>query len=113
MPKGTGYGKGLTRLARAKRKVRMAATGKLKKEEHSPAGRKHLTKRAADKLVAEYEKKKAKSKAQPKAQPKTKAKAKAKVKAKAKAKVKYAITAKERLKQAGITGQELARFRKK
>jgi len=57
--------KGLTKLARAKRKLKMAVTGKLPVSEHSPAGQAHLTKRA---------KAKAKAKTKAKAKPKTEAK---------------------------------------
>jgi len=53
--------KGLTKLARAKRKLKMAVTGKLPVSEHSPAGQAHLTKRA-------------KAKAKTKLKPKTEAK---------------------------------------
>jgi len=60
--------KGLTKLARAKRKLKMAVTGKLPVSEHSPAGQAHLTKRA-----------KAKAKAKAKTKPKTEAKTEAKV----------------------------------
>ena len=38
--------KGLTKLARAKRKAKMAITGKLPMSEHSPAGQKYLTRKA-------------------------------------------------------------------
>jgi len=38
--------KGLTKLARAKRKLKMAITGKLPASEHSAAGQKHLTAKA-------------------------------------------------------------------
>lgn len=40
---------GLSKLARAKRKLKMAITGKLPASEHSPAGRKHLKKKATEK----------------------------------------------------------------
>lgn len=57
--------KGLTKLARARRKLKMAVTGKLPVSEHSPAGQAHLTKRA---------KAKAKAKTKAKLKPKTEAK---------------------------------------
>lgn len=61
--------KGLTKLARARRKLKMAVTGKLPVSEHSPAGQKHLTKKAMEK----WEKDRAKIKAKPKPKPKPKA----------------------------------------